>query len=75
VLSWTADGNLRAVAMHAGTIKASKPRHPVLGEVMSALVSMGWRPVEAEQAISELVIEEGATIEALLRQALRSMPR
>lgn len=75
VLSWTADGNLRAVAMHAGTIKTAKPRHPMLGEVMSALVGMGWKPGEAEQACSELAIEEGATIEGLLRQALRSMPR
>lgn len=75
VLSWTADGNLRAVAMHAGAIKASKPRHPMLGEVISALVGMGWKPVEAEQACSELAIDESATIEGLLRQALRSMPR
>jgi len=75
VLSWTADGNLRAVAMHAGASKAKPPRHPMLGEVISALVGMGWKPIEAEQACSELVLEEGATIEALLRQALRSMPR
>ena len=75
VLSWTADGNLRAVAMHAGAIKAKAPRHPMLGEVISALVGMGWKPIEAEQACAELAIEEGATIEALLRQALRSMPR
>jgi Holliday junction DNA helicase RuvA len=75
VLSWTADGNLRAVAMHAGAIKAKPPRHPMLGEVISALVGMGWKPIEAEQACAELAIEEGATIEALLRQALRSMPR
>jgi len=74
VLSWTADGNQRAVAMHAGTIK-SRPRHPMLGEVMSALVGMGWRPAEAEQAVSELAVEEGATFETLLRHALRSMPR
>ena len=76
VLSWTADGNLRAVAMHAGTIKSgTKPRHPMLGEVMSALVGMGWRPAEAEQAVSELAVGDDATFEALLRQALRSMPR
>jgi len=75
VLSWTADGNLRSVAMHAGTIKQVKPRHPVLGEVMSALVGMGWKPNEAEQACSELALEDGATIETLIRQALRSMPR
>jgi Holliday junction DNA helicase RuvA len=76
VLSWTADGNLRSVAMHAGAIKPHRPaRHPMLTEVMSALVGMGWKPAEAEQACSELALEEGATIEALLRQALRSMPR
>ena len=46
-----------------------------LGEVIGALVGMGWKPNEAEQACTELVIEEGATIEVLLRQALRSMPR
>ena len=76
VLSWTADGNLRAVALHAGAIKSTKaPRHPMLAEVMSAMVGMGWRPAEAEQAVSELVVDESATIEGLLRQALRSMPR
>lgn len=77
VLSWTADGNLRTAALHAGAIKAGvkAPRHPMLGEVMSALVGMGWRPAEAEQAVSELEVGDGATIEALLRQALRSMPR
>lgn len=75
VLSWTADGNLRTVATPAGAPKAKPLRHPMLGEVMTALVGMGWRPIEAEQAVSELEISEGATIEALLRQALRSMPR
>lgn len=76
VLSWTADGNLRAVAAHAGTLKSARgPRHPLLGEVMSALVGMGWKPAEAEQACSELAVGDGATLEVLLRQALRSMPR
>jgi Holliday junction DNA helicase RuvA len=75
VLSWTADGNLRAAAMHAGTIKPAKQRHPLLAEVMAALVGMGWRPNEAEQAVTDLAVGEDATIEALLRQALRSMPR
>jgi Holliday junction resolvasome RuvABC DNA-binding subunit len=50
-------------------------RHPLLGEVISALVTMGWRPVEAEQAVSELEVGDGASIETLLRQALRAMPR
>jgi len=36
---------------------------------------MGWRPAEAEQAVSELEVSDDTPIEALLRQALRSMPR
>lgn len=78
LLSWNAEGGVRPVAVPAGAARG-KPgapaRHPLLGEVMGALVSMGWRPVEAEQAISDLVVGDGASIETLLRQALRSMPR
>jgi holliday junction DNA helicase RuvA len=78
VLSWTADGAVRPVATHAGAARpkaGSHLRHPLLGEVMAALVNMGWRPAEAEQAVSDLPVGDDATIESLLRQALRSMPR
>ncbi|MBA3394959.1 MAG: Holliday junction branch migration protein RuvA [Deltaproteobacteria bacterium] len=76
VLSWTADGGIRTVASSAGAVRSSKSaRHPMLGEVMSALVGMGWRPIEAEAAVGELAVDDGASIETLLRQALRSMPR
>ena len=76
VLSWNASGGVRPVAAPAGTVRAAKSlRHPLLGEVMSAMIAMGWRPVEAEAAVSELPVDEGSTIESLLRQALRSMPR
>jgi Holliday junction DNA helicase RuvA len=76
VLSWTASGGMRDVATPAGALRSSKAgRHPLLGEVMTALVNMGWRPAEAEAATAELVIDDGATFEVLLRQALRSMPR
>ena len=34
---------------------------------MSALVAMGWRPVEAEQAVSDLPVGDDASIESLLR--------
>jgi holliday junction DNA helicase RuvA len=78
LLSWSAEGGVRPVAVPAGATRG-KPggpaRHPLLAEVMGALVSMGWRPVEAEQAISDLVVGDDASIETLLRQALRSMPR
>jgi len=78
VLSWTAEGGVRPAATHAGAARAkpgSHLRHPLLGEVMAALINMGWRPIEAEQAVSDLPVGDGATIEMLLRQALRSMPR
>ena len=48
---------------------------PRLAEVMSALVTMGWRPAEAEQAIADLPVDDTASLESLLRQALRNMPR
>jgi len=78
MLSWNAEGGVRPVAVPAGAARAkpgSHARHPLLGEVMAALVSMGWRPAEAEQAISDLAVGDDASIESLLRQALRSMPR
>jgi Holliday junction DNA helicase RuvA len=76
VLSWTASGAMRDVATPAGALRSAKSgRHPLLGEVMTALVNMGWRPAEAEAATAELAIDDGATLEVLLRQALRSMPR
>jgi Holliday junction resolvasome RuvABC DNA-binding subunit len=78
LLSWSADGGTRPVADAAGAPRAkpiSGRRHPLLGEVMAALIGMGWRPAEAEQAISDLPVGDDASIESLLRQALRAMPR
>jgi len=77
-LTWNVEGGVRPVATHAGAARpkpGSHLRHPLLGEVMAALVSMGWRPAEAEQAVAELPVGDDASIETLLRQALRSMPR
>lgn len=78
LLSWNADGGVRPVAQPAGAARtrpSSHVRHPMLGEVLSALVTMGWRPAEAEQAVSDLEVRDDTSIESLLRQALRSMPR
>jgi Holliday junction DNA helicase RuvA len=78
LLSWSAEGWVRPVAVPAGAARSklgSSHRHPLLGEVMAALVTMGWRPAEAEQAVSDLTVGDDASIETLLRQALRSMPR
>ncbi|HEY4240125.1 MAG TPA: Holliday junction branch migration protein RuvA [Kofleriaceae bacterium] len=71
LLSWNATGGVRAVAQPA---RVKPAVHALLTEVMSALVNLGWRPQEAELAVAELSVE-GQTLETLLRQALRSMPR
>jgi Holliday junction resolvasome RuvABC DNA-binding subunit len=47
----------------------------MVDEVLGALVGMGWRPQEAEAAVGDLPVPADATIEQLLRDALRSMPR
>jgi Holliday junction DNA helicase RuvA len=81
VLAWTADGGLRpVVAGGLGGPFAGRPtrpsgRHPLLDEVAQAMVGMGWKPVEADQVVAELTMTPTATLEQLLRQALRSMPR
>ena len=77
LLSWNAEGGVRPVAIPAGAARgrAGGPRNPMLGEVMSALITMGWRPAEAEQAVSDLEVGDNASLESLLRQALRNMPR
>jgi holliday junction DNA helicase RuvA len=77
LLTWNADGNVRTVAQPAGAIRTgfAGRRHPLLEEVASALAAMGWRPNEADAAVADLAVVDGATLESLLRQALRNMPR
>jgi holliday junction DNA helicase RuvA len=78
LLSWNAEGGVRAAALPAGAVRPKAGpalRNPLLAEVISALVTMGWRQVEAEQAVSDLPVSDSASLESLLRQALRNMPR
>lgn len=76
LLSWTADGELRPVAATAGAVRgAPKRRDPMLEDVASALLGLGWRQPEVDKVVGELAIEPGTTLEALMRQALRAMPR
>ncbi len=71
-LSWDASGGLRPVASLS---QRKAKRHPMLDEVSMALVGLGWRPAEAEQVVGNLPVPPDATLDQLLRQALRSMPR
>jgi Holliday junction DNA helicase RuvA len=77
LLSWNAEGGVRPVAIPAGAARSRvvPARNPMLAEVMTALVTMGWRSAEAEQAVSDLEVGDNASLESLLRQALRNMPR
>jgi len=77
LMMWDAAGGLKSIVVPAGATRIKPPgnRHPMVDEVMMALVGMGWRPAEAEQAVVDLPVPPEATIEQLLRQALRSMPR
>jgi Holliday junction DNA helicase RuvA len=77
LLSWNAEGQVRPAALPAGAKRSGIPvRHPMLDDVAAALVGMGWRPAEADGAVKDLdVTQIGVTVEALLVQALRSMPR
>jgi Holliday junction DNA helicase RuvA len=75
LLTWNAEGGIRAVAAPAGSAPSRPLRHPMLEEVASALAQMGWRSAEADKVVAELDVGAGATLEGLLRQALRAMPR
>jgi Holliday junction DNA helicase RuvA len=55
--------------------RRSGQRAPVLDDVASALVNLGWRPAEADKAVAALAVANGATVETLLREALRAMSR
>jgi Holliday junction DNA helicase RuvA len=77
-MTWNADGSVRPLSSPAPAI-ARVSRSPLLEDVTLALVGMGWRSHEVERAVAdlpaELVAKPDVTIDALVRQALRSMPR
>lgn len=75
--SWGAAGAvLPAGAGPAASARRGQAmRAPVLDDVASALVHMGWRQVEADKAVARLETPVGTTVEALLVEALRAMPR
>ncbi|MBI4508220.1 MAG: Holliday junction branch migration protein RuvA [Deltaproteobacteria bacterium] len=63
------DAPTRSKPLRKGT------RPPILDELASALVNLGYRPTEAEKHVALLEVPAGASIETLLRDALRAMPR
>lgn len=75
LLSWNHDGSIRPAASSTGSVRPRSGRPTVLDDVASALVALGWRPAEADTAVADLEVTPESTLEPLLRQALRKMPR
>jgi Holliday junction DNA helicase RuvA len=77
--TWTAAGHVEASASPASTSASPSSRRgsrsPVLDDVASALVGLGWRAAEVDKVVARLDVVAGATVETLLREALRAMPR
>jgi Holliday junction DNA helicase RuvA len=57
------------------SVPRAKHKSPMLEEVGTALLSMGWKPVEVDTVLGQLLVPPGATIETLLKHALQAMPR
>ena len=72
--SWGASG--AAASQRIVAVPSPKAiRDPRLDEVASALINLGWKPPEAEKTLEVIEITAEATVEELLRDALRAMPR
>jgi holliday junction DNA helicase RuvA len=71
--TWGAAGELGGMRVVAPAPTPVRP--PILDDVASALVGLGWRQTEADKAVADLEVGAEAELEVLLRQALRGMPR
>ena len=70
-----AEGALGAAVGGPVAAPRAGERSPLLVDVASALVNLGWRAAEAESVVARIEVTAGATVESLLREALRAMPR
>ncbi len=76
--AWGEGGAAAASAGNGGFVArrgapAVRGGSPLLDDVASALTQLGWRPIEVEKAMAGLTPAPDATLEDLLRQALRHM--
>ncbi|ACY16408.1 Holliday junction branch migration protein RuvA [Haliangium ochraceum] len=65
----------RAAARAPAAAARPSSRGPLLDEVAQALLQLGWRQQSVDQVVSELAPTAEDSLESLLRQALRAMPR
>jgi Holliday junction DNA helicase RuvA len=74
VATWSAAGH-PAVSDRPFVMPTRPGRSPILEDVASALVNLGWRPAEVDKTVARLAVDPNATVETLLRDALKQMPR
>ncbi len=74
--NWSAAG-IEGPRSSGGVASSAKRggRSPLLDDVASALVGMGWRAAEVDKVVARLELVPGASVESLLRDAIRAMPR
>ena len=72
--SWGAGAGSAPTVVVVPSVSRPK-RDPRLDEVASALVNLGWKQPEADKIIEGLDLAPEMTVEQLLRDALRAMPR
>jgi Holliday junction DNA helicase RuvA len=76
--TWGASGRVDDVpppGPAAAPARSRVVRAPLLDDVASALVNMGWRAAEVDKTLAHLEVPPSATLETLLVSALRAMPR
>ena len=77
LVAWNvgADGGAAGAQSQPARPASRVVRPPMVEDVASALLQLGWRPAEVDKVVSTLAPEPEQTLEGLLRQALRAMPR
>jgi len=73
--SWGAQGKLTTPVSRRLGSEVGPDVDPLKADVLSALVQLGWRPAEAEKALSSVELDPNTTLETALRKALAAMPR
>jgi Holliday junction DNA helicase RuvA len=74
--TWGASGTLPESTAKAAAGRYSRSvRAPILDDVASALLTLGWKAPEVDKALDALEVPEDADLEGLIRQALQQMPR
>jgi Holliday junction DNA helicase RuvA len=71
--TWGASNTITGAIARPAEPASSRP--PILDDVASALVQLGWKKVEVDKVIDRMELTGDEELEELVRHALRNMPR